>query len=244
MSERIDEVNDRLRLIQITDGLTFGTDALLLAGYIGGKYGYGVELGGGTGIISMLLLSRGKVGRISCVEVQTEFAGLIRRNAELNGLDGLEAVEADVREYAPAREADIVFTNPPYMKVDSGRSCATDKKNVARHEVMGDVGDFCRAAARILKYGGRFAVVYRPDRLADLIVAMRESGLEPKRLTMVHADARSEPSMVLIEARSGGRSGAVVTRPLIIYRDGTHREYGEDMKYIMENGEFPAGFKR
>ena len=242
--ERCDVVNDRLKLIQRTDGLTFGTDALLLAGYISGKHAVGIELGGGTGIISMLLLTRGKVGRAIAVEVQKEYAELIARNAELNGLGTLEAVLADVREYRPERECDIVYTNPPYMKVDSGRANITDAKNIARHEVMGDIGDFCASAKRMLKFGGSFAVVYRPDRLSDLMAAMRESGLEPKRMTFVHADSSAESSMVLIEARSGGRCGVMLTKPLIIYRDISHKEYTDDMNYIMENGSFPAGYIR
>ena len=76
-NERLDEVNDRLSLIQNTEGLTFGTDALLLAAYIGRGYKSGIELGGGTGIISMLLATRGKIEKISCVEIQEEYAELI-----------------------------------------------------------------------------------------------------------------------------------------------------------------------
>lgn len=96
----------------------------------------------------------------------------------------------------------------------------------------------------MLKFGGCFAAVYRTDRLIDLISAMRESKLEPKRLTLVHADTESEPSMALIEGRAGGKAGLLVTRPLIIYKDKSHGEYSQDMKYIMENGSFPSDFKR
>ena len=243
--ERCDIVNDSLKLIQNTDGLTFGTDALLLAGYIVGKRTRGLELGGGSGIISMLLLSRGKLGEAVALEVQEEYADLIKRNAELNSLsDRLRAVHRDVRDYNCGEEYDIVFTNPPYMKTSSGKSNAIDKKNIARHEVNGDIGDFCKAGSRLLKFGGTFAVVYRPDRLTDLMVALREAGLEPKRVTFVHADTESESSMVLIEAKKGGKSGMQLTRPLIIYEDKTHGEYSSDMKYIMENGSFPDYFKR
>ena len=71
---------------------------------------------------------------------------------------------------------------------------------------------------------------------------MRDAGVEPKRMTFVHASAGSKPSMVLIEAKSGGKSGINVTRPLIIYKSGTSGEYSEDMNYIMDNGSFPADF--
>lgn len=244
-NERLDYVNDALSLIQKTDGLTFGTDALLLAGYISGRYGRAVELGGGGGIISMLLLTRGKAETVEAVEVQAEYAELIERNAELNGLGArLFAVCRDVRDYKPEGEVELVFSNPPYMKATSGAHNAVSAKTAARHEIHGDIADFVQAAARSLKFGGTFAAVYRPDRLCDLLAPMRECGLEVKRMTFVHADVLSEPSMVLIEAKRGGKSGLVLTRPLIIYRDTTHKEYGDDMNYIMEFGSFPEGFKR
>ena len=244
-NERIDYVNDKLSLIQKIDGLTFGTDALLLAGYINGKHKSGVEIGGGSGIISMLLLTREKVGAVDCIEVQEEYATLIGRNAELKSLsDRLTPVCSDVREYKPGEECDIVFTNPPYMKSTSGAHNERTAKTVARHEIFGDIRDFCHAGARLLKFGGTFAVVYRPDRLIDLIAAMRGEGVEPKRMTFVHADTDSEPSMVLIEGKKGGKSGLLLTKPLIIYEDKNHKEYGEDMDHIMENGSFPHEYKR
>lgn len=243
--ERIDFVNDSLKLIQKTDGLTFGTDALLLAGYVNGKYKSALEIGGGTGIISMLLLTRSKAERIVAVEVQDEFSSLIERNANLNGLsDKLTAVVSDIRDYKANEEYDLIFTNPPYMKTSSGRANELDKKNIARHEVFGNIDDFAMAAKRLLKFGGTFAVVYRPDRLTDLIYALRSAKLEPKRVTFVHADTESESSMVLVEAKAGGKSGIILTRPLIIYKDKLHSEYSEDMKYIMDNGSFPAYYKR
>lgn len=243
--ERIDYVNDSLKLIQKTDGLTFGTDALLLAGYISGKYKNALEIGGGTGIISMLLLTREKVRVATAVEVQEEFSELIGRNAELNGLtDRLFPILSDIRDFKAEGEFDLIYTNPPYMKTDSGKANEMDKKNIARHEVFGDISGFTEAARRLLKFGGTFAAVYRPDRLTDLISAMREARLEPKRITFVHADTGSESSMVLVEGKAGGKSGNILTRPLIIYKDKNHSEYSEDMKYIMENGSFPNGFKR
>ncbi len=243
-NERIDYVNDSLKLIQNGEGLTFGTDALLLAGYINGRYKSGIELGGGTGIISMLLISRAKVAHIDCIEVQGEYAELIGRNAEYNSLsERLTAVNADIREYKPDSECEIVFTNPPYMKTESGRSNISDKKNIARHEVNGGIRDFCLCGARMLKYGGAFCIVYRPDRLTELIDGMREAKIEPKRMTFVHANTESIPSMVLIEAKKGGKCGLKVTKPLIIYEDRTNKKYTRDMDYIMENGSFPDEYK-
>ena len=243
--ERFDFVNDDLRLIQDTDGLTFGTDALLLAGYINGRYKKACEFGSGSGIISMLLLTREKVESAVALEVQEEYANLTRRNAELNNLsEKLETIHIDVREFRSNFEFDLIYTNPPYMKTDSGKKNLTEKKNIARHEVFGDISEFCLAARKNLKFGGNFAAVYRTDRLVDLISAMRDNDIEPKRLTFVLADTKSEPSMALIEGKAGGKPGLLITRPLIIYENEKHEEYSADMKYIMENGSFPSDFKR
>ena len=244
-NERIDYVNDSLKLIQKPDGLTFGTDALLLAGYMNTKGAIGAELGSGSGIISLLLLTRGKLSSALCLEVQEEYARLTERNAELNGLrERLTAVNCDIRDFTPVQQLEAVYANPPYMKTNSGKACNLDKKNLARHEVKGSISDFCIAARRMLKFGGSFTVVYRPDRLVDLISAMRAEGLEPKRATFVFADCNSESSMVLIEGKRGGKGGMRLTPPLIIYSDLSHSKYSEDMDYIMREGSFPEKYKR
>ena len=243
--ERCCAVNDRLSLIQKTEGLTFGTDALLLAGYVNGKYARGCEFGSGTGIISMLLLTREKLSHTVALEVQEEYAELSRRNAELNGLgDRMEVCHTDLRNYRPEGEFDLIYTNPPYMKTTSGKKNLVEKKNIARHEVCGDIYDFCLSARKMLKYGGCFTAVYRQDRLIDLIDAMRRAKIEPKRITLVHADVDAEPSMALMEGKAGGKCGLTVTKPLIIYTDKSHKQYTDDMNYIMENGSFPSAYKR
>ena len=241
--ERLDEVNDSLRLIQKTNGLMFGTDALLLASYINKSTGKAIELGGGTGIISLLVLARDKARCADVIEVQEEYAELIDRNARLNRLDDrMHARAADLRDLRLGAEYDLCFTNPPYMRVDSGRANVHSGKNAARHEVHGGIRDFCLAAAGALRFGGSFYAVYRTDRLVDLITAMREAAIEPKRMTLVHADIESEPSMVLVEGRRGGRPSLKLTRPLIIHTDPTHEKYTDDMEYIMKNGSFGEDF--
>ena len=241
-NERLDYVNDNLSLIQNTDGLTFGTDALLLAGYISGGYKTGVEIGGGTGIISMLLLSRKKVEEIYAVEVQEEYARLIERNAEFNSLDTLYPVHSDIREWRTDKVVDLVFTNPPYMKATSGYRNTESKKNIARHEVNGGIDEFMTSAARILKWGGDLYVVYRPDRMVDLLAAMRSAGVEPKRITLVCADSSMAPSLMLVMGKRGGKPDLVLTESLYIYNDEEHKCYTPDMQYIMDTGTFPQKY--
>lgn len=243
--EIITEVNDDIRLIESSVGLRFGTDALLLAGFVRRvRGGTAIEFGAGSGIISLLCAARGKFERITAVEIQAAHADIMRRNVDINSLGSrIEPVCADIREtdkYSVGREVDAIFCNPPYMRTDSGKSNASDEKNVARHEVCGSILDFCRAAESKLKYGGSFYVVYRPDRICDLLASMRECSLEPKVLTFVSATPLDAPSMVLVRARRGGAPGAEVTRQLYIYSEkGARASYSADMEYLLERGEFP-----
>ncbi len=220
--ERFDMVNEQIRLIQKKQGLTFGTDAFLLAAFIkSAPKTHIADLGSGTGILPLLLLAKGKIKSATAVEVQPAFADLIKRNAAINNFgEKITPLCADVREIRPEQiggEVGLVISNPPYMKCTSGKRNESDEKYIARHEVCGNVADFCACAARLLKHGGKFVCVWRPDRLTDLLNAMHEHRLEPKRMTFVHADAESEPCSVLIEAIKGGAPSVRVSKPLILY---------------------------
>ena len=220
--ERLDTVNEKIRLIQKKNGLTFGTDAFLLSAFVKSTpKTHVVDLGSGTGILPLLLLAKGKIQRATAVEVQPAFADLIARNAAINGFaDKITPLCANVREIRAetlGEEVGLVISNPPYMKCTSGKRNESDEKYIARHEVCGNIADFCACASRILKHGGKFVCVWRPDRLTDLLNAMHEYRLEPKRMTFVHADAESEPCSVLIEAIKGGAPSVRVSKPFILY---------------------------
>ncbi len=224
--ERLDEVNERIRLIQKKQGLTFGTDAYLLAAFIRPKSrARAVDLGSGTGIIPLLLCAREKVGSVHAVEVQKCFAELIGRNAVLNGLsERITPMETDLRELtfeSVGGEVDIVCSNPPYLKANAGKTNLAEEKEIARHEIKGDISDFCAAASRILKSKGSFYCVWRADRLTDLLIAMRKNRLEPKRMIFVHADREQEPCMVLVEALKDAAASLRVYPPLFLYETRT-----------------------
>lgn len=237
-NERINEINENLRLIENKDSLTFGTDAYLLSAFLPPKPSKkAVELGCGSGVISLLALSRKKAYRVYGIEVQGEIADIAKRNAKLNSFeDKFTVVSKDLREVSTSDtngEVDFVFSNPPYMKADSGKLNQNEHKNISRHEIFGDIGDFCACARKLLKHGGDFFAVYRPDRLADLIYALKSNNLEPKRLSFIHANSYTPPSLLLISAKKGGKSGMVVDKPIYIYKDGT-TEYTDEFSKIYE----------
>ena len=223
-SEKTVKINDGLTLIQSTNGLTFGTDAYLLAAFAkGGTRHTCVDLGSGTGIIPLLLCARNKVRTVTAVELQESFADLIERNAQLNGMENrISVCNADVREINSATfggEVDLVCSNPPYLKSNAGKSNRAEEKEIARHEVHGGIRDFCAAASRLLKTKGRFACVFRTERLSELFAAMKENRLEPKRMVMVHADPHSPPCMVLVEAMKDAAPSLIVEPPLFLYEE-------------------------
>ncbi len=235
-------VNDDLSLTWNKNGLTLGTDTLLLASFIRGKAAdKAMELGAGTGILSMLVASRNKAGKILALEVQKAYARLAEKNIEENGLsDRISVVHSDLRAYSPFPEEygsyHTVFSNPPYMSVDCGKPNATEENFIARHEVFGDITDFCRVASKMLRFGGRFYTVYRPDRLVDLFVAMRTYRLEPKRITFVVPSPAEAPSLVLTEAVLGGKPSLKITRPLALYTNTDHSDESDDLKAVYRTG--------
>ena len=251
--ERLDKVNEDLTIIQKKDGLTFGTDAYLLAAFMKEqKSSRAVELGAGTGIISLLSASRGRFGHITAVEIQKEFSELCERNTSLNSLSHkISSLSGDVRELRASDvggEVDVVFSNPPYMKRESGAHNEHEMKYIARHEVCGTIADFCISAKRLLKHGGKFYCVYRPDRLSELLVAMSENAIEPKKITLVSADTRTPPSIALVMGVKGGAPLMTLTRNLYLYesdkdRHERSRKMSSDAERIYETMSF-ADFEK
>lgn len=246
--ETLIRINDGLSLIQKNDGLTFGTDAYLLSAYVRRQpKAYAADLGSGTGIIPLLMLSKNKAAHIDAIEIQPDFAELILRNAGQNDFsDRLSAINSDIRTLPPEFNGryDIVTANPPYMKT-SGKQNESERKNIARHEIKGGIADFCTCASRLLKHGGLFYSVWRPDRLTELISALSLSNLEPKRMTFVHSRVGLPPCLVLCEAKKFASAGIYITPPLIMYTDdNTKCEYTADLSYIYDNGDFNEHYKR
>ncbi len=255
--ETLQEVNEHIRLIRRTDGLTFGTDAYLLAAYVRPmRRARAVDLGSGTGIIPLLCLSREKATHFHAAELQPDFAELIRRNASLNGMEArITSLCTDVRELSAASvggEVDMVTANPPYMVGGGGAVNRSDALTLARHETAGGIADFCAAGARLLKHGGRFYCVFRPDRLTDLLASLRDVHLEPKRLTVVHATHAAPPSVVLVEAVKYAAPALTVTPPLILHEAAPDRpdkpliplRNTPDTQFIYQNCAFPDAFTR
>lgn len=223
--ERLDDLQIKgYEIIQHPGKFCFGMDAVLLSNFARVKKGERVlDLGTGTGIIPILLAAKTEGERFVGLEIQEESADMASRSVAHNFLeDKVEIVNGDIKEAATifgAASFDVITTNPPYMIGQHGISNPSDTKAIARHEVLCTLDDILRESARILKPKGRFYMVHRPFRLAEILSKMIAVGIEPKRMRLVHPFVDKEPNMVLVEGLRGGNSRMTVEKPLIVYKD-------------------------
>ena len=215
-NERLDDLQrNGLKIIQKTDGFCFGMDAVLLSGFASVKPG--------TGIIPLLLSAKTKGEHFTGLEIQTEIMKMAQRSVALNGLEKkIDIIQGDIKEASRifgAASFDVVTSNPPYMNDAHGLKNPGDVKAISRHEVLCTLEDVVREGTKALKPGGRFYMVHRPHRLAEIITVMRQYKLEPKRMKFVHPFADKDANMVLIEAVRGGGAWLKLEPPVIVYKE-------------------------
>ena len=196
------------------------TDSFLLGDFVRTRRGDRVcDLGAGTGLLGLLLLARQPELSVTGVEIQKAACDLARRSAELNGLtDRICVLQQDLRQRdaLPRGFFDGVVANPPYFSADSGAVSPDPGRGIARSEISCTLADVCAAAGHLLHSGGRFSLVFRPGRMAELFVLLLQHRLEPKRLRFVQYRADAAPSLLLLECRKDGRAGLTVEPPLLL----------------------------
>ena len=223
--ERVDELQrNGYRIIQKKDGFCFGMDAVLLSGFAKASRGDRVlDLGTGTGIIPILMRARTEAAQFTALEIQPDMAEMAARSVALNGLqDSIQVVNGDLcraSELFGAAGFDVVTSNPPYKLAGHGLVNPDGAKAIARHEVLCTFEDVAREAAKVLKSGGHFYLVHRPERLTELIRVMQKYGMEPKRMKFVHPFLGKEANMVLIDAVRGGKPYLHLEAPIIVYKE-------------------------
>jgi len=172
-----------------------------------------------AGVLTVLLQLSHPGTLIGGIELQPEAAALCRRNLEENGLNSDGILTGDLRDCRSLLRAgayDLVVSNPPYFAAGSGYTAPDPARAAARDERTCTLDDVCSAAAYLCRWGGAFAVVHRPERLADVFSSLRAHGLEPKRLRMVQHRAQSAPNLILLEGRRGGKPGMRIETPLLL----------------------------
>lgn len=249
-NEVIDDLEiNNLKIIQDKSGFCFGIDSVLLSNFAknmkaGTKC---VDLGTGTGIISILLCAKTKIAEVIGIEIQEEVADMANRSSNLNHLEErFRVLNIDIKniinkknEYDNILEKssfDYVVTNPPYKKLNTGKINENEKRLISRHEITASLEEFIKTAGYLLKDKGSLYMVHRPERLGDIISILRNEKLEPKEMTFVYPQQDKAPNLVLIKAVKYAKPFLKINKPLVVYdRNGNYtqeilRIYGKDTK--------------
>lgn len=219
-----------LKIYQDPEAFNFSLDSMLLGDFATIKPDVQniIDLGTGNAPIPLYLTLRTKA-HIVGVEIQEHSFDLAKRSVSLNKLDDQITIICDdvrgISKKVGCESFDLVLSNPPFFKCHKDSNLnKNDYKTIARHEVMLNLDELCKEAASLLKYGGLFAMVHRPDRLTDIIITLKKYGLDPKRIRFVYPKEGEEANHVLIEARKSQNTGGLICmHPLIIHNsNNTH----------------------
>lgn len=218
--ERLEPLGKNVKIV-VSDAHLFGTDAILLSDFAGIRTGdTACDLGTGCGIIPILWCKNGKGKKIDAVDIQKKACEQVKKSIEINNFeDKLTVHNADLREIKgvlPLGVYDVVTMNPPYKPVGTGIENLSEAERIARHETECTLSDAVAAAKKLLRFSGRFCICHRPERLCDILVSMREGGIEPKRIRFVVQSHGKKPWLVLVEGRSGGKPHLTVEPELAI----------------------------
>ena len=216
-SERIDDLQyNQLKIIQNSEFFRFGSDAVELANFVsGGSRDKAVDLGSGSGIISILLAGKKNIN-VTAVEIQKEVAEMSARSVTLNGLDDkikvLNIPMQNVSEYLACGSQTIVVSNPPYRKADSGQVSVTDTVAISRHEIKVTLDEVISTASYLLSKGGKFYIVHQCERMAEVIAKCKKYRLEPKVLQVLTPDENKPPHIFLLKCLKDGAEGIEVKK--------------------------------
>jgi len=227
--------NGRIKVKQNPSGYRFSIDSILLACHAGPRPGDKVlDLGTGCGIIPLILAYREPNLNIFGIEVQKELADIAVSNVEENHMNDIITILCkDMKELKNdmiSGPVDLIISNPPYRKAESGRINPDTQRAVARHEIKVSLDDITATARRVLRTAGRFVTIYSTERITDLLTHLRSDGIEPKFLRMIHSGIETEAKLIIVEGIKGGRPGVKIGPPLLIYDEkGAYTQEVEEM---------------
>jgi len=211
------------------------TDSILLADFVSlSRAKKGIDLGCGSGILCLLLAEKHPGVHMTGIDISEEAIRTSLENLGVNGLsDRTEFLQCDITTLTPDKFGyfDFVITNPPYYSVESGHLSDTSGRKNARSETLCSLQDLCRCAGSLLQTGGKFFLVYKPERLNEVFRQMAQNRIEPKRVRLVEHHAGSVPGIVLVEGRKDGRPGIRFEPTLLLYKEDG-REMTEEAKAI------------
>ena len=223
-NERIDDLEFKnLKIIQNEKGFCFGIDAVLLSDFAKKikDNSLVLDLGTGTGIIPILLCGKTNLKKIIGVEIQKEVFDMAKRSIMLNNLqEKLEVINENILNLNNIYEKqtfDVIITNPPYKKKNSGIINEDERKIISRHEITANLEEFIKVSRDLLKDKGEFYMVHRPERLVDILSLLRKYKIEPKEIRFVYSNREKPPKLLLVKGIKNAKEFLKVDKNLYIY---------------------------
>ena len=231
-NERIDDLEfNNLKIIQNKNYFCFGMDAVLLSDFAKNIRNDStvIDLGTGTGIISILLSGKTKITKIYGIEIQKEILEMANKSIKLNSLENkIELINDNIKninKYFKNNSIDAIVTNPPYKKENTGITNIDEKKLISRHEVLAKLEDYINISNKLLKDKGEFYMIHRPERLVDIMAYMRQYKIEPKEVKFICSHNNEPPKLVLIKGVKNAKPFLKIKENLNIYdKDGNYTE--------------------
>lgn len=218
-NERLDDLQfEGLKIVQNKNLYSFTSDSVVLANFLKIKRNENaVEIGCGSGVISILATKKTNVKNIIGFEIQQQLFEMANKSLDLNQIKNVNFVNDDVRnfnKYIEKGSIDVVFSNPPYKRQGSAQDNQNLSKAIARHEKYLPLHDLVKVASEMLKFGGRAYFVYDADRSAEMIFELKNAKLQPKRMFFTE-NGRGKVILFVVEAVKGGKEGVKVLPNLI-----------------------------
>ena len=236
-NERIDDLEiNNFKIIQNNDWFCFGMDSVLLSDFAKNikDNSMVLDLGTGTGIISILLCAKTKLSKVIGVDIQDTVCEMAKRTINLNNLqDRFEVVCKDIldlKELYSKNTFDVIVTNPPYKMRNTGIENTNEQKLISRNEISAGLDDFIKISFDLLKDKGEFYMVHRPERLTDILYLMRKYRVEPKKIRFVFSNKNQKPKLVLIKGVKNAKSFLSIEPNLYIYDE--NGEYTDEILKI------------
>lgn len=205
---------------QLKKGYRFAVDSPILAAFLPRSSKPALEVGCGTGIISLLALRKRKFPAVTGIEIQEALYRLAVENAAANGLAArFQVIRGDFnRIHAGIANVQTVFCNPPFFKASQGRVSPDPTVRLARFEIALDLPGLLRGCAACLAQRGRLFLIYPFSRREELLKEAAACGLHAARFRPVQPFADSKPDRLLVQlGKSDGRCRR--EKPLVLFRD-------------------------